>query len=69
MKDYLLTETQKPTHTSELQGDKNKTPSEMHVFSNTLMQHQWTKKEFGSKQQTMVKTFLWLKFKFTKYHK
>lgn len=49
MKDYLLTDTQMSTHTSKLQGDQNQTLSEMHVFSNELLQQQGTKKELGSK--------------------
>lgn len=65
-KDYPLTDLQKSTCTSELWGEKDKTTSEIQVFSNMLLRHRWTKKEFGSKWH---KIFLWLKFKYTKYHK
>lgn len=54
MKDYLLTDDQMSIHTRELQTDENKTPLEMYVFSNALLQQQGTKKELGSKQQALV---------------
>lgn len=45
---YSLTETEKSMHATELWGEKSKTASEIHDFSNTFLQDQWTKKEFGS---------------------